>query len=119
MQHLEHERHGRLRPGLPAEGLRERKRRRTRASICPAALELFDRHGFRATTLADIAHAADVSPRTVSGYFPTKEALAFPAADEEAEALAARLRRPGGRRAGDGGTARLGRRMAGPRRGAP
>src|SRR3954454_17331347 len=77
-------------PAGPApEGLRERKRRRTRASICRAALELFDRNGFRATTLADIAHAADVSPRTVSGYFPTKEALAFPAADEEAEALAA------------------------------
>jgi AcrR family transcriptional regulator len=75
-----------------ATGLRERKRERTRKAIADAALELFDRQGFHATTIPQIAEAADVSPRTVSGYFPAKEDLAFPDADERIAALEARLR---------------------------
>ncbi|MGD9695406.1 MAG: TetR/AcrR family transcriptional regulator [Thermoleophilia bacterium] len=58
-------------------GLRERKKRRTRRAIADAALDLFDRQGYQATTIAQIAEAADVSPRTVSAYFPAKEELAF------------------------------------------
>jgi AcrR family transcriptional regulator len=75
-----------------ATGLRERKRERTRRAIADAALELFDRQGFHATTIPQIAEAADVSPRTVSGYFPAKEDLAFPDADQRIAALEARLR---------------------------
>src|SRR5690349_23605001 len=78
-------------------GLRERKRERTRRVIADAALELFDRQGFHATTIPQIAAAADVSPRTVSGYYPAKEDLAFPDADERIGALERRLRsRPPG-----------------------
>ena len=78
-------------------GLRERKRARTRRTIADAALELFDRQGFHATTIPQIAAAADVSPRTVSGYFPAKEDLAFPDADERITELERRLRaRPPG-----------------------
>jgi AcrR family transcriptional regulator len=78
-------------------GLRERKRARTRRAIADAALDLFDRQGFHATTIPQIASAADVSPRTVSGYFPAKEDLAFPDADERIGALEQRLRaRPPG-----------------------
>lgn len=73
-------------------GLRERKRERTRQAIAAAALELFARQGFHATTIPQIAEAADVSPRTVSGYFPAKEDLAFPEADERIAALEQRLR---------------------------
>jgi len=73
-------------------GLRERKRERTRKAIAEAALELFARQGFHATTIPQIAEAADVSPRTVSGYFPAKEDLAFPEADERISALEERLR---------------------------
>jgi len=73
-------------------GLRERKRVRTRRAIADAALELFARQGFHATTIPQIAEAADVSPRTVSGYFPAKEDLAFPDADERMGALEERLR---------------------------
>ena len=62
-------------------GLRERKRVRTRITIARAALELFDRQGFQETTIPQIAEAADVSPRTVSAYFPHKEELAFPDTD--------------------------------------
>ena len=78
-------------------GLRERKRERTRRVIADAALELFDRQGFHATTIPQIAAAADVSPRTVSGYYPAKEDLAFPDADERISELERRLRsRPPG-----------------------
>ena len=83
-------------------GLRERKRVRTRRAIAGAALELFVRHGFHATTIPQIAAAADVSPRTVSGYFPAKEDLAFPDADDRISALEERLRsRPPGETAAD------------------
>jgi AcrR family transcriptional regulator len=60
------------------EGLRERKRRTTHETIQQAALELFARHGFAATTVAAIAEAADVAPRTVALHFPAKEDLLFP-----------------------------------------
>jgi AcrR family transcriptional regulator len=78
-------------------GLRERKRQRTRETIARVALELFDRQGFQETTIAQIAEAADVSPRTVSGYFPHKEDIAFSHVEEEFAAFDARLRdrRPG------------------------
>jgi len=74
-----------------ATGLRERKRERTRRAIAEAALELFARQGFHATTIPQIAEAADVSPRTVSGYFPAKEDLAFPYADVQMAEFERRL----------------------------
>jgi AcrR family transcriptional regulator len=74
-----------------ALGLRERKRRRTREAIARCALELFDRQGFAETTIPQIAEAADVSPRTVSAYFPQKEQLAFPDSEEAFATLQARL----------------------------
>ena len=73
-------------------GLRERKRQRTRETIARVALELFERQGFQETTIPQIAEAADVSPRTVSAYFPHKEDLAFPDADADFDAFDARLR---------------------------
>jgi AcrR family transcriptional regulator len=76
-------------------GLRERKRERTRQAIAGAALDLFARQGFHETTIPQIAEAADVSPRTVSGYFPAKQDLAFPDADERIGALEERLRSRG------------------------
>jgi AcrR family transcriptional regulator len=63
--------------GPDAEGLRERKKRQTREAIAAAALDLFERQGYAATTIAQIAAAADVSPRTVFGYFSSKEELVF------------------------------------------
>jgi AcrR family transcriptional regulator len=80
-----------------ALGLRERKKQRTRAAIASAALDLFARHGFQATTIKQIADEADVAPRTVSGYFPVKEELVFPDHEEVFGGLAARLeqRQPG------------------------
>ena len=67
-------------------GLRERKRLRTRDAIIDAAIELFLAHGYRNTTLTQIAAAAGIAPRTFFGYFATKEELLFPESERRIEA---------------------------------
>jgi AcrR family transcriptional regulator len=56
-------------------GLRELKKARTRASLREHALRLFREQGYAATTIEQIAAAAEVSPSTFFRYFPTKEDL--------------------------------------------
>jgi len=57
----------------PTTGLRERKKAKTRAAIREHAMRLFEEQGYAATTVDQIAEAADVSPSTFFRYFPTKE----------------------------------------------
>jgi AcrR family transcriptional regulator len=57
------------------KGLRERKKLKTRATIRREAFRLIQEQGFNNTTVDQIAAAADISPRTFSRYFPTKEAV--------------------------------------------
>jgi AcrR family transcriptional regulator len=54
-------------------GLRERKKAKTRAAIRQHAMRLFGEQGYQATTVEQIAEAAEVSPSTFFRYFPTKE----------------------------------------------
>lgn len=58
-------------------GLRERKKRETRQAIYEAARRLFEERGFQKVTVAEVAHAANVSEVTVFNYFPTKEDLFY------------------------------------------
>ena len=79
-------------------GLRERSRERRRAAIEQAALRLFAERGYETTTLAQVAEAAEVSPRTVSLYFPSKLdlALSYPTAGTARLAAAVARRGEGG-----------------------
>ena len=53
--------------------MRERKKAKTHAAIQQHALRLFREQGYAATTVEQIAEAAEVSPSTFFRYFPTKE----------------------------------------------
>ncbi|MFD1546759.1 TetR/AcrR family transcriptional regulator [Nonomuraea guangzhouensis] len=61
----------------PVQGLRERKKAKTRALIQKEALRLFREQGYSETTVEQIAEAAEVAPSTVFRYFATKEELVF------------------------------------------
>jgi AcrR family transcriptional regulator len=62
------------RPGADEDlGLRDRKKRATRARIHREAVALALEHGVDGVTVEGIAAAAEVSPRTFFNYFTTKE----------------------------------------------
>jgi AcrR family transcriptional regulator len=61
--------------GEAPAGLRERKKQRTRTMLIDAAMELCLSQGYEQTTVEQIAQAADVSSRTFSRYFATKDAV--------------------------------------------
>jgi AcrR family transcriptional regulator len=81
----------------PSPGLRERKKQKTRDTIIKVALELFAERGYEETTIAEIADAAEVSPRTIFAYFPSKEDIVFCQLPEAQARLGQALReRPDG-----------------------
>lgn len=78
-------------------GLRERKKRATRAALVEAALRLAAEHGAEHATVEAVSEAAGVSPRTFFNYFDTRDDV-FVMIDVESSA---RIRRavheaPGG-----------------------
>src|SRR2546429_432313 len=78
-------------------GWRERKKLQTRDNIARVALELFAERGYDETTLAEIAEAAEVSPRTIFSYFESKEEILFCDAPARLEQIKEKLaQRPEG-----------------------
>jgi AcrR family transcriptional regulator len=76
-------------------GLREARKARTQRAIQEHAMRLFAERGYDATTVADVAAAAEVSSMTVFRYFPAKEDLVM--ADEYDPVIVERIRaRPAG-----------------------
>jgi AcrR family transcriptional regulator len=57
------------------EGLRERKKARTRRVIADTAARLFAERGYEQVAVSDVAREAEVSEQTVYNYFQTKEQL--------------------------------------------
>jgi AcrR family transcriptional regulator len=69
---------------MTSPGLRERKKQKTRWAIQEHALRLIAEQGYEATTVDQIAAAAEISPSTFFRYFPTKEDLII---EDEYDAL--------------------------------
>ncbi|QIJ66257.1 TetR family transcriptional regulator [Streptomyces sp. JB150] len=57
----------------PPGGLRERKKRATRAALVEAAVRLAAEHGAENVTVEAISEAAGVSPRTFFNYFDSRD----------------------------------------------
>jgi len=53
----------------------ERKKEETRQKVISVALQLFRQNGLDATTMEQIAEAADIAKGTLYNYFPAKEAI--------------------------------------------
>jgi AcrR family transcriptional regulator len=68
-------------------GLRERKKVRARQQLIDAAFRLFTKRGFDATTVADVAAAVEMSPRTFHRYFESKEDVVLEWFDRSGDAL--------------------------------
>lgn len=73
-------------------GLRERNKKRRQDAVVRAAYRLFAERGYDATTVADIAAAAEVAPRTVAMYFPSKQDIAMARFGQVADELTSALR---------------------------
>jgi AcrR family transcriptional regulator len=74
-------------PGGQPASLRERKKAQTRRELIDAAVELCLKQGYEDTTVDQIADAVEVSPRTFSRYFASKDAVFIAVLDDLAEEI--------------------------------
>jgi AcrR family transcriptional regulator len=72
-------------------GRRARKKQRTHETILREGLELFLAQGFKETSVAQIAEAADIAASTFFLYFPSKEDLLFAGHSEGAQTIVTEL----------------------------
>jgi AcrR family transcriptional regulator len=70
-----------------AEGLRSRKKARTRLAIEDSALALFEQRGYESTTIEEIAERAEISTTTFFRYFPSKPEVLLSDHGEQLPAL--------------------------------
>ena len=70
---------------------RQEQAQENRRRIVAAAQALFVDKGYGRTTIADIAEAAEISPRTFFSYFPSKEAVVFHNFDAILESIQASI----------------------------
>jgi len=77
------------------ESRRERKKRLTKQRIVKEAVRLFAEQGYEQTTVAQIAAASDVDPKTFFNYFPSKDAVLFADVERDVEVLYAAIARRG------------------------
>lgn len=86
-------------PDNAPPGRRERRRVATLDHVARTAARLFKTHGYEATTMEQIAAAADLAKGTLYNHFPTKEAVLahwmHQTLAEDAPRLRASLDRPG------------------------
>lgn len=78
-------------PAAGVSALRDRKKAQTRDALIAHAIALFNGQGFGATTVEDIAAAADYSPRTFFRHFGSKEDVVFHDLDRRLVELRVRL----------------------------
>ena len=71
---------------------RRMRGQRNREALITAAVELFETHGYDATTVDQIATAAGVAPRTYFHHFATKEDILFDGYAERLDEAARRFR---------------------------
>jgi AcrR family transcriptional regulator len=61
----------------PGREDRDRDREQKREAVLQAAVDLFNEHGFRATSIDDVARALNVTKPTIYHYFPSKDEILF------------------------------------------
>jgi AcrR family transcriptional regulator len=83
---------------MATQARRKREKEKRRQVILDAARKLFWGRGFEATTMPEIAEAAELAPGTLYLYFPGKTALYGELLLEGYDSLIARLRQAVGRR---------------------
>jgi AcrR family transcriptional regulator len=74
-------------------GLRQRKKERQRQQILETAVDLFRKHGYENTRIADIAELLEISQPTFFRYFPSKDAILQELAQEAIRQLSRSLGR--------------------------
>ncbi|MDT5176140.1 MAG: hypothetical protein QOJ95_338, partial [Mycobacterium sp.] len=72
-------------------GLRDRKKAYTRRMLINTAVALCVKQGYENTTIEQICDTVEISPRTFSRYFASKDAVFVAVIDDLAEEIAAEL----------------------------
>jgi AcrR family transcriptional regulator len=74
-------------------GLRERKKKQTRAAIMEVAFTLFGERGYENTSISSLAKAAGIGKGTVYSYFSSKSEILLAFCEDELDCLHLELRR--------------------------